>query len=378
MQTIGRLLSGAGIVAALALPLVLAAPAARAEVVAATETGFVVRLTSEVTAPAADAWKTILTPAQWWQSQHTFSGDAANLVLDSQVGGCFCEVLPRPEGAPATQKPGGVQHMRVIYVEPPRALRMAGALGPLQSEALAATLTITVKPTDAEAGQGAGKGSRILFEYVVGGFMRYKAVDIAAAVDRMLAAQIASLAGKLGPVAAPAAPVGGAVAGPPAPDGELPASGPASNSVAPLSGAESYSLPPKGGQPVTRPAPKPVPAPETKPEPRPAAKAEEPLSVPPATAAPRPTTPKSSSAAPAKAPAPPAAKPALKPASFPAAKPAARAGGAGASGARAKPVAKPSPKAAAKPSAKAPDPEAEARREANALFDAALSGPANP
>lgn len=361
MQTTGRWLSGAGIVAALSL--VLAAPAARAEVVAATDTGFVVRLTSEVTAPAAEAWKAILTPAQWWQSQHTFSGDAANLVLDSQVGGCFCEVLPRPDGAPATQKPGGVQHMRVIYVEPPRALRMAGALGPLQSEALAATLTITVKPTDTLAEKGAGTGSRILFEYVVGGFMRYKAVDIAAAVDRMLAAQLASLASKLGPVAPVGGPVGGPVAGPPAPGGELPASGAASTAVAPLSGVESYSLPPKGGQPVPRPAPKPVPPPEPKPDPKPDPKSDPkpgPLAKPSA----------ASAAQPVPKPAPPlAAKPAAK-----------AAGAAAAAGARAaaKPVPKPTTKSAAKPAAKAPDPEAEARRDANALFDAALSGAATP
>jgi hypothetical protein len=76
--------------------------------------------------------------------------------------------------------------MRVIYSEPPRALRLAGALGPLQSEALAATMTITVKPTE--------KGSRVLFEYVVGGYMRYKVDEIAGAVDRMLTAQLASLA----------------------------------------------------------------------------------------------------------------------------------------------------------------------------------------
>lgn len=373
MQTTGRLLSGAGIAAALSLAL--AVPAARAEVVASSESGFVVRLASEVTAPSAEAWKSVLTPALWWQSQHTFSGDAANLVLDSQVGGCFCEVLPRPEDAPATQKPGGVQHMRVIYIEPPRALRLAGALGPLQSEALAATLTITVKPTDTAA----GKGSRILFEYVVGGFMRYKVGDIAAAVDRMLAAQLVSLSNKLGPVAAPAS-ASGAVAGPPAPDGELPPSGPLPTAVAPLGGAESYSLPPKGGAAVPRPAPKTVPAPEPKPEPTLPTKADGPSSAPPATAAAKPPA-----AASAKPSAAPAAKPVTRSAYLPSGKSAAKASTSSAVPAKpaaakaaAKSAAGPASKAPAKTAAKAPDPEAEARREANALFDAALTTPANP
>jgi len=232
MRAFGRGLCGAGLIAA---SLALHAPAAHAEVVARSETGFVVRLTSEVTAAPAEAWKTILTPAQWWQSQHTFSGDAANLTLDPQVGGCFCEVLPRPDGAPPAQKPGGVQHLRVVYIEPPRALRMVGAMGPLQSEALAATMTITVKPTE--------KGSRILFEYVVGGFMRYKVDEIAPAVDRMLSAQLASLAGKLGPVAEPVA----AAPAPKAEGGAAAAKEPA-KPVTTLKGAETFSLPPQAAR----------------------------------------------------------------------------------------------------------------------------------
>ena len=323
MRDKGRWLWGAGLIVA---SLALAAPAARAEVVARTETGFVIRLASEVTAAPAEAWKTILTPAQWWQSQHTFSGDSANLTLDPQVGGCFCEVLPRPEGAPATQKPGGVQHMRVVYIEPPRAMRLVGALGPLQSEALAATMTITVKPTE--------KGSRVLFEYVVGGFMRYKVDEIAPAVDRMLTAQLNSLAGKLGPVVEPvAAPL-------PKPEGEAaPADEPA-KPVTTLKGAETFSLPPAGG----KPAPKPAPKEEVKPA--------EPAPAPAAAAVPAKKTA-------------PAAKAPVKAAYMAPAKPAATTP----AKAPAKKPAKPAPK---------PDPEADAHRDANAAFDAALGGPTNP
>lgn len=330
-----RWLWGAGVIVA---SLGLAVPTARAEVVTRSEAGFVVRLASEVTAPPAVAWKTILTPAQWWQSQHTFSGDAANLSLDPQVGGCFCEVLPRPDGAPPTQKPGGVQHLRVVYIEPPRAMRLVGALGPLQSEGLSATMTITVKPTE--------KGSRILFEYVVGGFMRYKVDEIAPAVDRMLTAQLASLSGKLGPVAEP-------VAAPPAPktgdapEGDVPAAEePAKPVVVPLKGAESFSLPPTGGKAAQKPAAKPV------------AKSE-----------PKPEKAANASAAPA---------PAAKASGMAAAKPAAAAPAKVATKAPAKAAAKPGAKPAPKPSPKAPDPEADAHRDANAAFDAALGAAPAP
>lgn len=322
MRDKGRWLWGAGLIVA---SLVLAAAPARAEVVTRTETGFVIRLASEVTAAPAEAWKTILTPAQWWQSQHTFSGDSANLTLDPQVGGCFCEVLPRPEGAPATQKPGGVQHMRVVYIEPPRAMRLVGALGPLQSEALAATMTITVKPTE--------KGSRVLFEYVVGGFMRYKVDEIAPAVDRMLTAQLASLAGKLGPVAEPVAK--------PAPESDAPARDEPAVPVVPLKGAESFSLPPKGSKPAPKASPKPEPKPE-----------------PPATAPKTAAVPAQTAKAPVKAAYMAPAKPAaVTPVKAPP---------------------KPAPKPVRKPAPKAPDTEDDAHRDANAAFDAALGSSPKP
>jgi hypothetical protein len=73
-------------------------------------------------------------------------------------------------------------------------LRLTGALGPLQSEALLGTMTITLKA-------GSTAGTRILVEYVVGGYMRYRPEQIAPAVDRMLGQQLAGLVAKLGAAA---------------------------------------------------------------------------------------------------------------------------------------------------------------------------------
>ena len=47
---------------------------------------------------------------------------AANLSLDAAPGGCFCERLPNG---------GGVEHMRVTYVEPGKRIVLTGSLGPL-------------------------------------------------------------------------------------------------------------------------------------------------------------------------------------------------------------------------------------------------------
>lgn len=173
-----------------AVPLALLASPACAEVVASSEAGFVIRLTEEVTASPQESWKMLLTPGEWWSSEHTYSGDAMNLYLDAQATGCFCEKLPRPKDAPEDQRNGSIEHLHVVYAEPNRVLRLTGGLGPLQSEAVHGTLTMTFKAVPG--------GTRILWEYVVGGYMRYKTDKISPVVDKVMGEQIRRLGAKLG------------------------------------------------------------------------------------------------------------------------------------------------------------------------------------
>ncbi len=219
---VGALLAGA-----------VTTPAA-AEVTAQSDVGFVIREVADVSATPAETWRAMTTPGAWWSSAHTFSGSGANLSLSPTVGGCFCERFPPPKGAPATQQAGGVQHMRVIYVEPNRVLRLSGALGPLQSEALTGTLTMALRATDT--------GTHITWEYVVGGYMRYKVDQIAPAVDRMLAEQISLLAAHIAKSSAPAAPPAAA----PKP-GKAPAAQPAKAAAAPVSAAPAPAPAAPGG-----------------------------------------------------------------------------------------------------------------------------------
>ena len=167
---------------------------AAAEVVAKTETGFVSRNAVEVKADPAEAWKALIAPNLWWNAEHTYSGVSANMYLDAQATGCFCEKLPAAKDAPPGARGGSIEHMRVIYAAPGKVLRMAGGLGPLQSEAVGGTLTITLKPTVS--------GTRILWEYVVGGYMRYKTDEIAPLVDKVMNEQAVRLAKHLGPAGA--------------------------------------------------------------------------------------------------------------------------------------------------------------------------------
>ncbi len=187
-------------IAALAAASLSAAPAA-AEVTAKSDVGFAVRHQAEIKATPDEVWARLSAPNTYWDPQYSFTGNAANFFLDLQAGGCFCERIREAKGG-EIRNSGSVQHMQVVYVEPPKVLRMVGALGPLQSEGVTGTLSIGLKAVTG--------GTQVTFEYVVGGFMRYPTDDIAPAVDKVIGQQVDRLA-KLfdGKAAAPAATAAG-------------------------------------------------------------------------------------------------------------------------------------------------------------------------
>jgi uncharacterized protein YndB with AHSA1/START domain len=170
-----------------------------AEVIESSDVHFVTRDVAVVEADLKATWLALISPARWWSSEHTWSADAANLRLMPQAGGCFCEMIPEVEDANRITLEGSVEHMRVIQAYPERALRMQGALGPLQSEPVTGVLTIAL--TEAEGG-----GTRIVWEYAVGGHMRYEVPTISGAIDGLMTLQLAGLANLLGRVEGPELP----------------------------------------------------------------------------------------------------------------------------------------------------------------------------
>jgi len=168
---------------------ILVPASASAKVSQVSASGFAVRDLVEVSTSPEETWAVLLKPSVWWDPDHTWSGDAANLSLDARAGGCFCEVLPGAAAKASAR--GSVEHMRVVYIERPRALRMVGALGPLQGEGVSAALTIQLKAD----GKG---GTQVLLEYVVGGYARTPFEKLAPTVDGVLAAQVQRLVEKLG------------------------------------------------------------------------------------------------------------------------------------------------------------------------------------
>lgn len=247
-----------GAVLGAALFSCLSAAPAHAELVQQSPSGFVVRHTVEVAKPPLEAWDTLIAPSRWWAKEHSWSGDPANFFLDAQASGCFCEQLPPPKGAPEGTRGGSVEHMRVIYSEPGRVLRMSGALGPLQGEAVQGTLTVTLKPVDG--------GTRILFEYVVGGYMRFPVADIAPQVDKVISMQLGRLAMAAGPLVRSGSEKSAAKAG----AGEtVPAKPEKPLSPAAASAPKPAAAPVVAPKPAPKPATVTVPKPAEKPVPKP-------------------------------------------------------------------------------------------------------------
>ncbi|MXO92743.1 ATPase [Erythrobacter arachoides] len=166
-----------------ALGLTIAAPAS-ADVVASGDGGFATRDTITIPASPAEVWDTLVRPALYWNPEHSWYGSADQLFLTFGPGGCFCEIV---SGTPedAIEDLAFVEHARVIRTASGQMLRLSGAFGPLQGEALTGTLTIEL---DAE-----GAGTRVEWSYVVAGFSRFSLPEIAPVVDMVMSEQLGRL-----------------------------------------------------------------------------------------------------------------------------------------------------------------------------------------
>lgn len=155
-----------------AIALLVGSPAA-AEVVSASSNGFEVRHTVNLVAPPPIAFGAFSNVGAWWNPEHSYSGDSANLSLSLTPGGCFCERFP---------KGGGIEHMRVAYVDPGKRVIMTGALGPLLYEATTGVMDIQIKST--------ASGSQLTLDYRAAGFAKGGAEKLAPLVDAVLAEQM--------------------------------------------------------------------------------------------------------------------------------------------------------------------------------------------
>lgn len=153
---------------------------ARAEVRDAAPSGFTVENVQVVPVDAPTAWHALIEDInRWWPKDHSWWGAESRLTIDPRAGGCFCERAGEREAA----------HMTVAFVEPGKALRMLGGLGPLQGMGLHGVLEVRLEPD--------GEGTRITWFYRAGGYTPDGVEKLASVVDRVQAQQLKALADHL-------------------------------------------------------------------------------------------------------------------------------------------------------------------------------------
>ena len=145
----------------------------RATVTDVASNGFTLNIAVHINASPDKVYATLITPAKWWSSEHTFSGDAKNLHADTKAGGCWCETLPHS---------GSALHLTVVYVAPGKALRLRGALGPFQGLGADGALTWKLEP--------AADGTLLHSTYSLGGYNKDGFAELSKAADGVLTVQV--------------------------------------------------------------------------------------------------------------------------------------------------------------------------------------------
>ena len=162
---------------AIALAFLLCPNWAHADVADSSASGFTVKISLSIAAQPAEAYRRFIhNIGDWWDSNHTFSGDAHNMSIEEKTLGCFCEKLPGG---------GAVRHLELINFAPGQNLVFSGALGPLQALAATGTMTIHFAPADA--------GTKLTVTYSVLGYQPAGMAAWAAPVNAMLTEQFTRL-----------------------------------------------------------------------------------------------------------------------------------------------------------------------------------------
>ena len=63
------------------------------EVKAEAEDGFNIIHVATVNATPDEIWRRLLSPKDYWNKAHSWSGSAAGFYIDAQANGCFCELF---------------------------------------------------------------------------------------------------------------------------------------------------------------------------------------------------------------------------------------------------------------------------------------------
>lgn len=163
------------LLAVICLVAAAAAVPAHGEVVNSAPNGFHIRRAVTVPVGADRAYAAFADVGRWWNPQHSYGGVASRMTMELRPGGCFCERLTG----------GGIEHLRVTYIDRPKRLVLTGGLG-LLFQAVSGMMDLKF--------EAAGAGTKVTMDYKVAGFANGGADKISAPVDKVLGEQISRYA----------------------------------------------------------------------------------------------------------------------------------------------------------------------------------------
>jgi len=151
-----------------------------AEVLDSAQHGSKIKIERQVNVNKAQAYQQFIKVGQWWHPDHTWFGNAQNLSIDANVGGCFCEINADQQA----------MHMTVSYVEPNNEIKMLGGLGPLQMMGVNGGMSWKFEAIDENR-------TKIIFQYQVVGYLNGGLEKLAPIVDSVQNVQLTRLSNLL-------------------------------------------------------------------------------------------------------------------------------------------------------------------------------------
>ncbi len=160
----------------IAILITLFAQQSAAKVLDKSKDGFTLEISFETKADVKTTYNQFLNVGDWWNSEHTWFGDASKMYIEPSVNGCFCEIDGEKQAL----------HMTVSYVDPYKEVRMIGGLGPLQGLGLHGGMSW--KFEEQENGN-----TKVTHRYQVTGYMQGGLEGLADIVDSVQAIQMKGL-----------------------------------------------------------------------------------------------------------------------------------------------------------------------------------------
>ncbi|WP_251359644.1 SRPBCC domain-containing protein [Kangiella sp. TOML190] len=149
---------------------------AEAKVLDAAAHGFTIEISIETQADIKTAYNQFLNVGDWWNSDHTWFGDANRMYIEPSVNGCFCEIDGERQAI----------HMTVSYVDPYKEVRMIGGLGPLQMMGIHGGMSWKFDTLE-------NGNTRVTHRYQVTGYSKDGLDKLAAIVDSVQTIQLKGL-----------------------------------------------------------------------------------------------------------------------------------------------------------------------------------------